>query len=99
MALSKENAIEAVASAPQNYYHECLTFAKEYASFHHSFLAEDIRSSFNFIHPTTTPAESRVWGAVIQQLKRDGLITHSGYVSSKGRIGHNHPVSYWVNTK
>jgi hypothetical protein len=82
-----------VQECPANYYLECLAFAQGFIRYRNTFTSEDIIAAFD-ISPIQ-PAEPRVWGAVIRELKRMNLIEHNGFTTYKKPEGHSKPVNVW----
>ena len=98
----KQDYIEQVKKPAQNYYSNCLAFARVFISrisASKEFTSEDLINAYKFDKKNKTPNEPRVWGAVIKKLKDESLITHVGFVRYKGVQGHSKPSSVWKLSK
>ena len=74
--------------------HEAL---KQFLSWHKSpFLCETFRVYAETEHGIPQPPSSRAYGGVIQRAKREGLIKHVGFGSTKNPSAHGTPASLWL---
>jgi hypothetical protein len=87
--------IEQVKEPARNRYEQCITFARLWVLGNSEpFTSEALKDAFAKLNEEL-PAEPRVWGAVIRQLQRDGLIAHMGYSTYQNPAGHGRPISIW----
>jgi len=89
-----DTAIEQVKDGVRKWYNDCLKFALIWITTQSTFTSEDMIQAFNDSH-RFRPAEPRVWGGVVRELKRSGLIRHNGYTTYRGEQGHSKPVNVW----
>mgnify|MGYP003564511458 FL=1 len=87
-------AIDQVKEGVRNWHSDCLKFATVWIRTQSVFTSEDLIQAFNDSHDFR-PAESRVWGSVVRELIRAGLITRYGYGTYKGEQGHSKPTNIW----
>jgi hypothetical protein len=87
-------AIDLVQSGSNNFFTECLQFASTYLVFIDRFTSEDLIEAYR-LTGKPQPLETRVWGAVVRRLVRDGLIRHDGFGTYKNPTGHGKPVNIW----
>lgn len=87
-------AIEQTKESTRNWYDDLLKFAKRWIKGKDKFTSEDIVAAWNKRHDYR-PSEPRVFGAVMLQLKRDGLIRWVSYCRSKSTTSHTYPKSQW----
>ena len=87
--------IEQVKAGRSNYYLQCLQFAKVYIQRYKVFTSEDIIEAYLSENQHKTPAEPRVWGAVIRELQRMNVIKHKGFSRYKKPCGHGKPCNVW----
>ncbi len=87
-------SLEAVKQAKRNYYLQCYEFAKNFIKNVETFTNEDITDEYEKL-PNYQPSEKRVWGAVINELKKNGLIEFHSFVKFRGSQGHSRPVYKW----
>ena len=93
--MTTDQSIEAVKLPDQNQYEQCLRFAKYFvASSRGTFTNEDIKDLYTSLN-LPEPKEPRVWGAVIRELNKSGLLIHVGYTVYKKKEGHARPCSIW----
>lgn len=94
----KDRAIELVATPTRNLFDDCLRFAEYYVSVTRLvFSSEEMIYLYQVTHKDH-PAEKRVWGAVINRLRKDGKIRHAGYSVYRNPKGHCKPINVWVST-
>jgi hypothetical protein len=90
-----ENYIERVASGKNNYYIECLGFARGWIlKQRKQWTSEDLIKEYNESN-LFKPDEPRVWGAVINTLSREKLILFIKYTKYKNPFGHGKPCAVW----
>jgi hypothetical protein len=90
-----ENYIEQVKAPDRNFYNECYNYALFWIKNNNKlFSSEDIIDDYNVI-AKKLPAEPRVWGAVIRELKKQNIITHAGFGVYKKKSGHKKPTNLW----
>lgn len=93
-----ENAIDLVRDGDHLYYLAAYGFAKEWSQLQMKpFTSETLKEVYYQKHPE--PAEPRVWGAVIRELSREGLILHNGFTKYKNPVGHSKPCQVWISRK
>ena len=94
-----ETTTKAIASTqfPQtNYYTQCYNFALEFIKTHYKFTSEDIKKAYA-ASGNPQPEETRVWGAVIVNLRRYELIRFDSIVKYENPIGHGKPCYKWIS--
>ena len=93
--MTKDEAIEAVKLPDQNQYDSCLQFATGFVkSARNTFTSEDMKDAYA-ARNLPEPKEPRVWGAVIRELNKSGLLVHAGYTRYKNKAGHGKPTNLW----
>lgn len=96
--MHNEDYIQQVAEAKDNCYDECLAFAKSWLNRQTSvFTSENLIADY-LKAGNQPPKEPRVWGAVVQALSRNKLITLVRYEPYKGKAGHGKPSAVWART-
>ena len=94
MNMEKEQAIDMVMEPAGNFYRLCFKFAKNWIKEQNQFTSEDLIAAYTqFRMPR--PSEPRVWGAVMVELKKAGLIRHAGFARYQKPEGHGKPVNVW----
>lgn len=89
------NYLEQVIQPQENYYSECLDFARIWLINQKApFTSEDIIRDYNESN-LNKPSEPRVWGAVVKKLKDEKLIDFIQYVKYENKRGHGKPASQW----
>ncbi len=90
------NYLEQVVQPTENYYNECLDFARIWLINQTTpFTSEDLITDYNSSNELT-PAEPRVWGAVVRKLSNEKLIRFEKYVKYENKRGHGKPCAQWV---
>lgn len=95
-AVQLQLSLDQVQDGTRNWYQDCLDFALKfiYKNSTMEFTSEDMIWCYeNEGNPK--PAEIRVWGAVIRELKSRKLIKHNGFATYKKPQGHCKPVNVW----
>jgi hypothetical protein len=93
---TKEEAIQTVKENNLGYYELGYNYAcKWVAEKMKPFTSEDLSSDMYLV--LGVPEESRVLGAIILALRKDGRIKHNGYVKYKAKQGHGKPASQWLS--
>jgi hypothetical protein len=93
--MTTDQSIEAVKLPDQNQYEQCLRFATGFVkSARNTFTSEDMKDAYA-ARNLPEPKEPRVWGAVIRELNKSGLLIHVGYTVYKKKEGHSRPCSIW----
>jgi hypothetical protein len=91
------DALQRVVRPSQNYYDEILAWSKTMMPAFNAlktFTSEDV--SFLFKRSKgLSPAEPRVYGAVIKALQSEGKIRHVGYTKATNKQAHCRPISVW----
>ena len=88
-------AINQARDATRNWYDDCYRFAAKWVRRKKGrFSSEDIIQAFERKHDFR-PSERRVWGAVMRQLKADGLIRWVCYGKAKLVSSHQKPINIW----
>lgn len=91
-----EKAIETVKQNNKQFYLHALSFAREWVKNRFvKFSSEDLRDSYYKLNPK--PREERIWGAVINALKKEGLIRFHSYQQYKNPAGHSRPSAVWIS--
>ena len=89
-------ALHNVVRPSENYYDEILAWARNLCKGSRTkFTNEFLAKYWALRMPDKTPAEPRVYGAVIKQLQKDGKIRHVGYTKATNKQAHCRPISVW----
>ena len=89
-------ALQNVVRPSENYYDEILVWARRLcADGKRKFTNEFLAAYWAATRPEKTPAEPRVYGAVIKQLQKEGKIRHVGYTKATNKQAHCRPISVW----
>ena len=94
--MNKQDSIIAVQFPQTNYYTQCYNFALEFIKTHYKFTSEDIKKAYA-ASGNPQPEETRVWGAVIGNLRRYELIRFDSIVKYENPIGHGKPCYKWIS--
>mgnify|MGYP003539700571 CR=1 FL=1 len=72
-----ETQIKQTTYEKQNYYNECLNWARSYLNrqSNYFFTSDQLRHYYQLECEETIPLEARTWGAVILQLSKEKIIT------------------------
>ena len=93
--LFEQDFLNQVALPVANHYPNCLSFAQEWIKTRiEPFTSEDLIKAYKAAGESETK-ESRVWGAVMQYLVRNSLISFSEWGTYEGRQGHGKPTRIW----
>ena len=87
---TKEESIKQVEENNKSFYNEALVFARNWIKGVDTFTSEDMIPNFG-----SKAREPRVWGAVLANLSKGGLISHHNWETYKGVQGHGKPVRVW----
>lgn len=95
--IETEKAIEQVKDNNKSYYLTAYGFAADWVKNQFdTFSSEDLKEDFYKAgHPK--PSEPRVFGAVINELKKNKLIKFHSYQSYRNPAGHCRPSSVWIS--
>jgi len=94
---TKEEAIESVKNGNINYHIKALGFAIEWVKIQMKpFTSEELKNAF-YALGNEPPGECRIWGSVILELKKLGLITANGFRKSTNPICHGRPQTIWLS--
>lgn len=98
MEKQTNKAIEKVKESNSNYYLAAYGFAKEWTQLQmKSFTSEDLKTAFYQLNEK--PKEPRVWGSVLRELSKEGLIFPNGFSKYKDPIGHSKPCQNWISRR
>lgn len=99
MNTETEIAIEAVKLGNHEYYLKALQFSEGWVKITFKpFSSEDLKQAF-YLAGNPEPDEPRVFGAVINELKRQKLIEFHSYRKYKDIKGHGRPSTVWISTE
>lgn len=90
-------ALHNVVRPSENYYEDILQYMRKSWNAwrnHGKLTSEEIALLFE-TSCEKTPAEPRVYGAVIKQLQKEGKIRHVGYTKATNKQAHCRPISVW----
>ena len=93
---STQEAIERVKQPRNNHYAECYNFSKVWIRSTQLFVSDDLIQAYKK-SGLPQPQEYRVFGSVLSDLSKYGLIENVGYVKcnySEAK-NHNRPVTQW----
>lgn len=97
--------LENVKHNNKQYFLKAYSFSKEWLKTNlNPFSSEDLKEAFYNVKDhkgnllNELPREPRVWGAVIAELKKDGLINFVKYQKYRNPAGHSRPSSVWIST-
>ena len=93
--MKKETYIDQVIQPKGNYYPACFQFAKVFIQSNETFTSEDIIEAYIAQNKHKLPAEPRVWGAVLRELRKMDLIECIGFGTYRKKCGHGKPVRIW----
>jgi hypothetical protein len=94
---TRDQAIDQVKVNNKAYYLTALAFAEEWIKNRFkSFSSEDLKEAF-YEAGNPEPNEPRVFGAVINELKKQNLIKFHSYQIYKSRAGHGRPSTVWIS--
>lgn len=95
-AIQLQISLDQVQDRTINWYRDCLEYALKFIENESTmdFTSEDL-IYFYEKEGNPKPAEKRVWGAVIRELKSRKLIIHHGYTTYRNPLGHCKPVNIW----
>jgi len=92
---TKEEAIESVKNGNISYHIKALGFAIEWCKIQMKpFTTEELKDSF-YALGNEPPTEPRIWGSVINEVKKLGIISANGFRKSKNPICHGRPQTLW----
>ena len=93
-----ETYLEQVKKPDHNHYEKCLQYAMGWINRKDVFTSEEL--IIRFTEETGIEVkEKRVWGAVMRELSKKGLIVAMGYTTYKGKQGHSKPSRMWMLKK
>lgn len=104
MSEGTEARDEALERVEYNAHREWLSCAyaagKHIASYAEPFTADDIRHMMEVHYPGVTTHEPRAMGAIMNKLKRAGVITPTDrFIPSTRKERHNGPIRVWQPTR
>ena len=79
-----------------NYYNECYRFSLNFIKKNKFFSSEDLKEAY-LLANKPQPSEPRVWGSVIVEIKKQGLIKKGKMSTYKNPVGHGKPINTWVS--
>lgn len=95
MNKTTQEAIEIVKQGNLSYYHKALSFALEWCKIQMKpFTSEELKNAF-YALGNDPPDECRIWGAVIVEVRKSGIIKANGFIISKNPICHSRPQQLW----
>ena len=94
---ARDSALEAAELAvKKKWFEDALLVVERVALLRDDFTADDVRS-FHDSYGFTCPSEGRVWGAVMMQAIRRGMIEKTGeYRQSTRKTNHARPIPIYV---
>lgn len=96
MTPEANSAIDQIQNNNPDHYAQMFGFAKEWVKSRFSnFSSEDLKSDYYATHPK--PKDDRLWGAVMRELRKSGLIIFRGYQTYKAPSGHGRPSTVWIS--
>lgn len=94
---SKEKAIESVKNGNKEYYLKALGFSIEWVKIQMKpFTSEELKNAF-YALGNAPPKEPRIFGSVIVELKKLGLINSNGFRKSNNPVCHGRPQQIWLS--
>lgn len=92
-----QEAIESVKQGNISYYQKALSFALEWCKIQMKpFTSEELKNAF-YALGNNPPAEARIFGAVIVEVRKAGIIFPNGYKKSENPICHSRPKTLWIS--
>ena len=95
--MNYQEAIHAVTTPDTNYFDRILTRSRWWVkgAKGQEFTSEQMRIIFEATYASALPAEPRVYGAVIKELHKEGLLEKAGYTTSTNPQAHHRPINVW----
>lgn len=99
MNIETENAIERVKEGNKDYYLRAYDFAVVWVkNVFKTFSSENLKEAF-YAAGNEKPDEPRVFGAVMNELRKQNLIHFHSYQKYQNPKGHCRPSTVWISTE
>lgn len=89
-----QTAIDFAAQGKFNYFDECFAFAKKFVQQNETFTSEDIIEAYDKTN-APKPKEKRVWGSVMREIMKLGMIKKTGITHYRNPSGHCKLSNVW----